>query len=219
MAQPHADTRNRSRWPNPAHDDKIQLNQNLWRLAESLLSDTCADVLLILDGCYAGYPDRRQVHRVSRPSRTIELLATITNGPRAPFYGAQSFTPNLVWALEALATENAGYTTSELLQKINDAPLYWPGWQLVLIGDDTPSPKRILIAPLGVESEQDEAFSLKRSDIESNNLAASLEIRLMLTRVPSSDDIENICQAMKFFIGLGQTPVRRVEWGKLLSVG
>lgn len=211
-------TRSRSHRPNWAYDAKDRLNLVLWNKIKSLISDTLADVLVILDCCYMSYLDIHKDERISRSSRAFEFLVAPNADSKVPLHGPASFASALIWALETLATCNVGFTASELSQKINNAPHFSAYQRPVLFDADQLGLRTIIIAPLGVEGGQHGTRSVKRLDIENDNLAVQLDLRLTLTKLPSNDDITNICKALKYLMDAGYIPVRHVEWGKLSCI-
>ncbi len=95
----------------------------MWHRAENLIKDSWGDVLIIFDCCAAGNLGRDIGARGLWASRAFEFLGATSAEETTPEPGPNSFTSGLIWALEQLAV-NDGFTTSELLRKITEAPKF-----------------------------------------------------------------------------------------------
>ena len=128
-----------------AADSQANRDRVLWNMAESVLFRTQADVLEILDCCYAGslgmnrcgYPldpltsmasgstslslgNNRlfaSVDRLNMAKSRLECIAATSSG-LTPSPGETSFTSALIWALKTLSLDNGYFTTMDLLDQI-----------------------------------------------------------------------------------------------------
>ncbi|KAF2188824.1 hypothetical protein K469DRAFT_71850 [Zopfia rhizophila CBS 207.26] len=93
-----------------------------WSDSEVLLRSTTADVLTILDCCFAS---NIAPSRESKPCHTsrYELLAPCDAGGLTPSPGRDSFTTALIWALHQLKSKES-FDTLELKRKISEAPYF-----------------------------------------------------------------------------------------------
>ena len=129
--------------------DQLERNSIAWHSAETLIADTDSDVLVIFDCCHAGSLCRP--YR-SRHGRCFEFLGACTADQKTRKPGPDSFTSDLIWALEQLA-EKPFFTSSELQHMITKAPDF-PKTQFPQLFDRfDPSPEHISMAPLTTRNE------------------------------------------------------------------
>jgi hypothetical protein len=194
-----------------------KLNEIVWHRAENLIKDSLGDVLVIFDCCSAGNLGRDIGARGHWARRAFEFLGATTADDMTQVPGPDSFTSGLIWALEQLATEPDGFTTSELLRKIHAAPHFpkdqWP----VLHDRDKPSLRKIIIAPLLEHDRRQTAKPAKRSSVQADCMEY-LDLRFSLSSHPTAEDIENFGHALKDLIVTKSIPVRNVAWGKLSAI-
>lgn len=200
----------------PNQGPERQVNEVVWHRAEELIKDAHkADVLLIFDCCYAGYLGRN-IGRAPWSSRSFEFLGATDAHSLTKVPGPHSFTSALVWALEQLADNTPGFTTSELQQKITEAEYFPPGQLPVLNERDKPCLRRLFIAPLPPHGETRDPVSLEDPE-DQDILGEYLDLRLPLTKHPSEKEIIRMCNSLKELINVEDLPARRVAWGGLFS--
>ncbi|KAK3677510.1 hypothetical protein LTR78_002360 [Recurvomyces mirabilis] len=111
------------------NDDRVSNNEHLernsivWSQVEPIISNSAADVLLILDCCEAG----RLVHPKRRTARSFfEFLGACSQGETTRAPGEESFTAALTSALRELSKRDRAFSTFELWQLIMEHPNF-PG--------------------------------------------------------------------------------------------
>jgi hypothetical protein len=213
-----ADMNHRSR--NPEHHDsekKMKLNQIVWHRAENLIKDSLGDVLIIFDCCAAGNLARDIRARGHWPQRAFEFIGATIAEQTTPEPGPNSFTSGLIWALEKLANED-GFTPSELLQEITQAPGFPRNQYPVHHDRDRPSLRKILISPLPQGGSRQKETPAKTSTAVAERLEF-LDLRVILSRHPTKDDISTMAHALKEMLRTQSMPVaRHIAWGKLSAI-
>lgn len=113
-----------------------------WGSAEINLRSTDADILVIFDCCDAGALWRQN----RSPRRCFEFLGACEENQNTRKPGPQSFTSALIWALKELRTRQT-FQSSELRNKIEEAPNFPDEQHPPLFSRFAPSPEHIWIAP------------------------------------------------------------------------
>jgi len=121
-------------------------NRVAWESAETLLEDTCADVLAIFDCCQAG-----QLCKFRAPVR-FEYLGACGADQQTPVPGPESFTQALIWALNELRGREK-FPVSALLEKITKAPNLPKHQRPALSHRFFPSPDHIQLAPMKQQAD------------------------------------------------------------------
>jgi Caspase domain len=205
---------------NPEHHDsekKKKLNQIVWHRAENLLKDSFGDVLIIFDCCGAGTLTRDIRARGRWPQRAFEFLGATSAEDTTPGPGPNSFTAGLIWALEKLANQS-GFTPSELLQEITQAPEFPRDQYPVHHDRDKPSLRKIVISPLLQDGSRQKETAAKTSTAPAERLEF-LDLRVMLSHHPTKDDISSMAHALKEMLRTQSMSVaRHIAWGKLSAI-
>ncbi|KAL9115602.1 MAG: hypothetical protein Q9187_007244, partial [Circinaria calcarea] len=202
--------RGRRRGP-PTPHNRITLHTLVW--AEATLQHSRGDVFQIFDCCYAGDLGRTTVEWSQECS---EYLAATTGGlTSAP--GMYSFTSAFTWALIELASLGTGFTTSELVHQIRQAPNFPDGQRPVLI-ERAGFLKRIVLAPLTkdtINSNPEQSITDDKKNDDTKDYDCS-ELRLVLDRHPSISEFEDFAGTMDFLCSQKDgLPVSQVVWAKL----
>jgi hypothetical protein len=178
-----------------------------WDRAEDpLLTLAAADVLSILDCCYAS---TAAVKGRSDDLRTYQLLAASSPDGPANGPGKKSFTTALCDSLEELLndSENEGFPVIKLWEKINmkrtaKSAFLWDRLQRYK--------RNIELSRLHPTPERDESFRKEEPE------QASLVLRLSLKTDDLSDEqVRKLAQQMPTACKVAGVPVRRMEWVKM----
>lgn len=87
-----------------------------WTEVENTLGKAKADVLVILDCCYAGVLSRAQPS-THGTRKKFQYIAACQAGQRTKSAGSDSFTTAFIWALNELANE-PGFSTRQLVRTL-----------------------------------------------------------------------------------------------------
>ena len=190
-----------------------------WNQTESLIHVAeKADILLIFDCCFAGKLCGTLDRRAPINSRIFEFLgATVSNGlARLP--GKESFTRALIWALEKLAGEEDGFTTSRLYNTILSSPDFPSDVQTpVLTERRGHCLKRLVLAPLparshGQRSEQPITPDHASSQQEKDPYLYSLSLQLCFPKLPNKKELEEMCTGLKQLVRSGELQAKQIIW-------
>lgn len=196
----------------PALFDRNTLHTLVW--AKATLRYSLSDVFEVFDCCYAG--DLGRTAGEWRQGRS-EYLAAATGSGLTSAPGKYSFTSAFTWALKELAGIRTGFTTSELVHQIRQAPNFPDGQWPVLL-DRAESLKRIVLAPLAkdtINSNAEQSVTDDKKDDKTND-CKYLELRLVLDRHPSISEFEDFAKTMNVLCSRKDgLPVSRVVWGAL----
>ena len=185
-----------------------------WNLVEANLQGTEADVFEIFDCCYAGNFRSNEFS-----TRIFEFLAATSAGSVTRSPGKNSFTSALIWALRQFAKGGEKFTTSELTNRIKEAP-YFPKEQVpVLCERNAASSLRLVLAPLPegksqVEQQQHSPTPMSACNQEDREV---LTLKLVLEKLPDKTDIARLAKVVKQLIAGQHMLVHRVLWGGIHS--
>lgn len=172
-----------------------------WTQVEVSLGKARADVLVILDCCYAGaLQSARQSSRSSR--RKFQYIAACRADQLTTSAGKDSFSRAIIEAFESLATK-PGFTTSELVRTLTAHEDFPRNDQEALVFDSRfgPVDEDIWIAPM---TEQAADFVSQESNRQRENdlpTAAFLDIRFRFPKHATDSDVEATAEALKILIG------------------
>lgn len=208
-----------------------------WSQTESLIHTAEeADVLLIFDCCFAGKLCGTLNKRAAFDTRIFEFLgATVSNGlARLP--GKESFTRALICALEELADEEDGFTTSKLYNKILDSKDFPRHEQTpVLTERRGHCLKRLVLAPLdpildanrpstpavGAERPRfavmeptlsPNAAESSRGQQEKDTYHYSLMLQLCFPTLLNNKELEDMCSGLKQLTRTGELKAKQIIW-------
>jgi hypothetical protein len=194
------------------------LNQIVWNEAECLINDIEADMLLVFDCCHAGQLAGTKTREFS--NKIFEFLgATQANATtRAP--GVESFTSALIWALEAFSNDAEGFTTSQLLTKILEAPDFPldDGQRPCLTERGHHSLRRLRIAAIP-DTERELDATPTRGTEEPIEIEYFLNLSLLFTKCPTLDDITHLCSCLREVLQPDSKnfPAQQMIWRGLFS--
>jgi hypothetical protein len=188
-----------------------------------------ADILLIFDCCFAGKLCGTLDRRSPLNSRIFEFLgATVSNGlARLP--GKESFTRALIWALQKLANEEEGFTTSRLYNTILKSPDFPKHVQTPVLSERRGHClKRLVLAPLPARSderkvEQPMTLALGRdqrsfaaddspSQQEKDPYLYSLSLQLCFPKLLNRKELEEMCSGLKQLVRSGELQAKQIIW-------
>jgi hypothetical protein len=205
---------------NPEHHDSEKnkrWNEIVWHRAENLIKDSWGDVLIIFDCCAAGNLGRDIGARGRWAQRAFEFLGATSAEDTTQEPGPNSFTSGLIWALEKLANED-GFTPSELLQEITQAPGFPCDQYPVHHDRDKPSLRKIVISPLIQDGSCQKESAAKTSTAPAERLEY-LDLRVLLSHHPTKDDISTMAHALKEMLRTkSMSAARHIAWGKLSAI-
>ncbi|KAH0537575.1 hypothetical protein FGG08_005641 [Glutinoglossum americanum] len=170
--------------------------------AGSLKEDVQADVLVILDCCFAGDVDRRSP--IGRSDRTYELLAANGPGETTPGPGEHSFTTTLIDVLSEVAGGKKKISTFDLCANI--ARKRERGYQPVLFRRFELGEKHIELAPLcapSVACSQGQSFPPNLWE---------LPMLLAFAEQPTEEQIKQLAWDIPALCKDNKLPLVRVRW-------
>ena len=177
-----------------------------WHLTEAVLQETRADIFLIFDCCYAGDVGRA----IGFGSRSFEFLAATSAGNTTKSPGPSSFTSGLLWALEALALEGRRFTTSELTNKIKDAPGFPKRQVPMLCERNAAQVERIILAPMSEDGTTPEEPKDKNTSVTATR--ELLHLKFVLERYPEKEEVAQLAKRVNRMLQSQDHLVRRVVW-------
>lgn len=193
-----------------------------------LPGNTCRrsrDIRLLL--CRGSWSSRRFQYKVRVAirgcSRTLNLICygrsfeylgatssfAITRSP-----GEHSFTRALIWALTKFAKGERMFTTTELVNKIREAPKFPKKQVPVLQSRDSTSFQRIILSPVPSPGSQEEAAT------ESPNRASTeiLKLQFHFEKPPTDTELKELAGHLVHHIKLQRGNLHRVSFGGVSSV-
>ena len=184
-----------------------------WNTVEGALQSTDADVFEIFDCCYAGNFRSNEFS-----TRIFEYLAATSSGNVTKSPGRSSFTSALIWALKEFARRSEKFTTSELTNKIREAP-YFPKEQVpTLCERNAASSLRIVLTPLPENGSPIEEPHTPLPNLRNDQeLRESLHLKIVLEKLPDKADIAGFAKAVKQLISGQRMLVHQVIWGGIHS--
>jgi hypothetical protein len=177
------------------------MNSVAWHSAEINLCQTQGDVLAIFDCCNAG-----QLCQYRGRIR-FEYLGACAARQTTPGPGENSFTAALIWALRDLCRPNFSFPTSELQQKITEAP-NWSKGQVPPLGHRlTPSLDHIRIAPLGYEPSP----ALDSND-EPPSTFEFLDLRFHFPETLTNDHVIQVAEELSSWLSEKKTKTKAITF-------
>lgn len=171
-----------------------------WTEVEASLGKARADVLVILDCCYAGVlQSARQPSRSMR--RKFQYIAACGADQRTTSAGRDSFSRAMIEALTSLATK-PGFTTSELVRTLTGHEDFPRSDQEALLFDSRfgPVDEDIWIAPSTEQSANLASQESKRQRENDLPTAAFLDLRFCFAKHATDSDVETTAEALKKLI-------------------
>jgi hypothetical protein len=202
----------------PAADEKSDaLNYIVWQEAERLIHSTQrADIFLILDCCHAGRLLRTRQSTWS--NRIFEFLGAAGPDETTPLPGPDSFTSALIFALDEFAKDKDSFTSSELLDKICNAPNFNRAGQLPCLSERAMhSSRRLILEPLTEAAENSRMSDRNRRDEEDDSSKYCLNLQFLLPKIPSDDEYKNMCDGLINLIRNRDFLAQQILWRGLHS--
>jgi hypothetical protein len=195
-------------------------NTVVWEEIERQIRPSDADILVILDCCFAG--DLAKPKK-ARSQNIFSFLTSTGPGQEAVGPGDDSFTSALVCALHQLSDRPDGFTVMELLSEIQDVPNFQPtlrtqqpqeGWR----GDASLS-KRLRIKPLppSHNTVPPPIIPISESVFGSESVQDYLlQLNFSFSSRPTHENISTLVRELAHLINEGHDlPLRNVGWGRL----
>jgi hypothetical protein len=198
--------------------DKV--DQAAWAESEYLIHTAdAADILLIFDCCFAGKLagtlDRRAFN-----TKIFEFLGATASNGLARLPGKESFSRALIWALNQLADEKDGFTTSRLYSKIIDAPDFPRDEQTPTLSERRGHClKRLVLAPLDPNDDLPSNVSPMEAQDREDSFQYSLTLQLLFPRLLSNDEMEAMCEGLKELIRTEELKAKQIIWRGLHRKG
>jgi hypothetical protein len=191
-----------------------------WTKAEVIIDAAKqADFLLIFDCCFAGRlagPSSRKA--ISK--RNFDFLGASGANEITRTPGERSFTHALIKALESLAHDTDGFTTTELYLKVLECPTFPKQEQTPCYTSRTNCLERLLLAPLDVpDSMSASTASISRDNSQSSAIRYCLTLDFLLTNLPTEDDMTTICDSLKSLVTKRGLPAQKFIWNNMYRKG
>ena len=133
--------------------------------------------------------------------RIFEFLGATGPNGTTPLPGKESFTSALIWALQELADARACFMSSELLQKILDAPNFPRDGQVPCMTTRGPQcVRKLILEPMASEAEEWGSSIEGRRDEASESFKYCLNLQLLLPDAPEEKDIKRMCDSFRELI-------------------
>jgi hypothetical protein len=200
-------------------DEKRKCTNTLfYRQIEHPLLETEADLLVILDCCYAGALAHPRMKR--GPShRIFSFLASTHADQTAVGPGDDSFTSALTHSLRLLVDRADGFTIMELLGEIQRAPYFKDTEQHPMEGwrEEKPTDRRLKIRPLSHPQSAEPPPGLVASPEGKciDETQYLLRLNFAFSEPPNEDHISGFVFDLAHMIKTSQSPVKSVSWGIL----
>ena len=198
----------------------VNVDQAAWAQSEYLIHTAdAADVLLIFDCCFAGKLSGTLDRRAFGTKNFEFLGATASNGlARLP--GKESFSRALIWALNQLADEKDGFTTSRLYSKIIDAPDFPKHEQTPTLSERRGHClKRLVLAPLDPNDDLPSKLSPVEGQGQEDSFQYSLTLQLLFPKLLSNTEMEVMCNGLKELIRTEELKAKQIIWRGLHRKG
>lgn len=162
-------------------------------------------------------------------SRIFEYIGATGPDGLTQLPGPYSFTSALIWALSHLSSREGGFTTSQLLQMILQAPKLPKGQMPVLLERGVGSVKRLILAPLkalppsGTPGDANLALSEAHMNTsteadEESSEQWRVDLRLLWQDLPTIDVIKRMADELSKLMTSDDIAVQRIEWKGLSLV-
>jgi hypothetical protein len=201
---------------NKPNDEITERNAILWHEAESIVTNTSADVLVIFDCCFAG--NLVSDGRSPSTNRNFEFLAATGHSTITPVPGPSSFTSALVWALEKLVASKVPFSTTELFNQIGNEAPHFPKKQYPILKERyNSSDRRLMLAPVPKDgycvSTECKAPAEKHKEI----LKDALDLRFYFNKRPCEEQIRRLSKELRGLLDKRATSTSKISWVGLRS--
>lgn len=180
-----------------------------WRIAEEMLKDLDADVLLLFDCCFAGVLCGPMTRAPSPRPKNFDFLGAcsaseLTKGP-----GPRSFTRAMIESLKTLASEETGFPISVLQNEIINYKDFPKHKQTPSSASRTNSAFKMLLSPL---KKDDFHTPPPDAAIEEEHLDYCVTLDLLFDHIPDSEQFEDFCNGFKHTGTYGQPAYKKIAW-------
>ena len=178
-----------------------------------------ADILLIFDCCFAGKLAGTLDCRAFN-TKIFEFLGATTSNGLTKLPGKESFSRALIWALNQLADEKDGFTTSRLYSKIIDAPDFPRDEQTPTLSERRGHYlKRLILAPLDPNDDLPSNVSSVEEQDQEDSFRYSLTLQLLFPKLLSNTEVEIMCKGLKELIRTEKLKAKQIIWRGLHRKG
>jgi hypothetical protein len=183
-------------------DDNARETCINWTEVETSLGKTRADVLVVLDCCYAGVL-QPAINRSTRSARRkFQYIAACRADQVTMSAGKDSFSRAIIEAFESLAAK-PGFTTSELVRTLTAHEDFPRKDQEALVFDSRfgPVDEDIWIAPSTEQATNAASQESKRQREDGLPTADFLDLRFRFAEHATESDVEATAEALKKLTG------------------
>lgn len=184
-----------------------------------IIKRTKGDVLVIFDCCHAGVLAKKTR---SVAEQNFEFLAACGSDDLTEMPGENSFTSALIWALERLAGTKSGFTTQQLLRKINEDAPNFPRNQHALImergEDETSCFRKLVLAPLPKPGEKNECELPPTKEKTTAKIMHYIDLRFFYDKQPTKEEILYLSQSLKEMIYNEKISARHIGWLNMTDI-
>lgn len=187
---------------NRSTDDNAREMCINWTEVETSLSKARADVLVVLDCCYAGVL-QPAINRSTRSARRkFQYITACRADQVTTSAGKDSFSRAIIEAFESLAVK-PGFTTSELVRTLTGHEDFPRNDQEVLVFDSRfgPVDEDIWIAPSTKQATNAASQESKRHREHGVPTADFLDLRFRFAKHATDSDVEATAEALKKLMG------------------
>jgi hypothetical protein len=172
-----------------------------WTQLETTLGKARADVLVVLDCCYAGVLQSER-HPIRNTRRKFQYTAACRADQLITSAGKDSFSRAMIEALESLATK-PGFTTSELVRTLTAHEDFPRKDQEALVFGSRfgPVDEDVWMAPSTEQAANATSQESKRQRESGLPTAAFLDLRFRFATQATDVDVEATAEALKKLIG------------------
>ena len=148
--------------------------------------------------------------------KIFEYIGSTQYNKKARGPGTDSFTSALIWSLKELATKPGGFTTSTLLQKIENAPVFKHTGQNPVCSErgKKPSLFKLKIEPLPAQTATPSPEPPDVDTVDELNLL-SLKLEFIFGRLPTQAHVKHLTQALSDMAKYKHVPLKKVLWDGL----
>ena len=195
-----------------------QMDHIVWDEAERLIQGAQrADIFLILDCCHAGRLIRAREKR-QWSDRIFEFLGAAGAGQTTPLPGPNSFTSALIWGLEELAKDCDRFTSSELLEKVSNAPDFGFNGQLPCLAERTlHCVRRLVLEPMPLEADVPPSPDQKPINERADSSQYCLSLQFLLSKIPTDEEYKKLCDGLREVILSPGSLTQQIIWKGLYS--
>ena len=184
------------------------MDEVAWSIAEEILKDLHADILLLFDCCFAGMLCG-PTERAPPSKRHFDFLGAcaaseVTQGP-----GPKSFTRAMITSLESLANEESGFPISVLQNEILNCKNFPKRKQTPSYASRTNAPYKLLLSPL---KKCKLATPPPDAVIQEGHLDYCVTLDFLFDHIPDEERFKEFCNSFKRHFTHGQPVYKKIAW-------